>query len=194
MRWKKFTIAVSLLILGVSGHLDAQNPYNFMLLPEMVGFSPSVTRRPYYPAGAVDINVFPLTWMYGNTRRMHSRNALILNLGIREGEAIAIDNFGVSSFIPIYIKPRELQSEVASGVYIAPGVEMIFSREPFAVNYDVKLLLESGYSFPVENMTISAGLQGGLLYHSDNSDPTLMMKTIYLHFGVNVTVGFWHLF
>jgi hypothetical protein len=190
----KFIITVSLFLLGLSGGLQSQNPYNFLLLPEMIGFSPAVTRLPYYPDGAFDINVFPLTWMSGNTRRLNSRQSLILNLGVRKDEPIYLDNIGISSYAPIYIKDREPQSEMATGAYIAPGLEVTISPKPFAEILNIKILLEAGYSFPIENMTISAGVKGGFLLHSDTSDPMDMKEGIYSYFGVNVTIGFWHLF
>jgi hypothetical protein len=189
------TVLIGLMCIVFSGEVThAQNPYGFMILPEMVGVSPSVTRMPYYPKGAVDINVLPLTWMTPNTKRLNSRATLIMNLGIREGDPIRIDNFGVGTYSVIYFNKRVIMDEVASGPYIAPGLELTFSRDYLFDIFDIKALLEAGYSFPIEEMTITAGIKGGILYHSDISDIMMIREAVYPYFGINVTIGFWHLF
>lgn len=151
----------------------------------LLGFNPSITAEPFYEAGELDINIFPLVYLHTLTPRSDIRFTSILNLGIRE-EGNAISHIGFETAFPIYIIKKENKEIHSKGFFIAPVLSL--TRNILEEHNNIGLWLEPGFLQKLsENFSINLAVQVGTTYFNYDDDEDSWKG----HFGFKIIFGWW---
>ena len=175
---KALLLLLTVLIINAAYGQDEKR-FNF------IGINPSVTIEPYYEAGELDVNIFPIVYQRSITNRLDLRLASTINYGIRN-ENDKLSHIGLEVGAPIFFKKKEDRAEISKGFFIAPILSM--SRNNEANHTNIGTWIEPGYNMLFENkFALSIGLQiGGTYFINDSS-----ANTWGNHFGVIIIFGKW---
>jgi len=160
-------------------HAQEDKKYNF------IGINPGVTVEPYYEKGEFDINIFPLVYQRSLSKRFDIRLASTLNLGVRNN-GNGISHMGIETAFPIYLKKKEIKSEIPKGFFVAPILSL--GRNKMEAYNSIGLWVEPGYHLLFENnFAMTFGLQlGGTYFPHDNEQARWGN-----HFGIIIIFGKW---
>ena len=151
----------------------------------LLGFNPSITVEPFYDAGELDINIFPLVYLRTLSQRSDIRFTTILNLGIRE-EGNAISHIGFETALPIYFLKKENKAIHSKGFFIAPVLSL--ARNILDEHNNVGLWIEPGYLLKAsENFSLNLAVQVGTTYFNyDDAEDSWKG-----HIGLKIVLGWW---
>lgn len=150
-----------------------------------IGINPSVTKEKFYPKGAFDVNILPLTFETTVIQNLDARLILMMNYGFRS-TASALISTGAELSLPYYIHRGGFDDGIPKGFYVGPG--FAYTRNIHYSNNSFTAFVEPGYSFVWDDgFSLIIGLQYGQTYfrYDDGSRGQTQ------HFGVKVILGWW---
>lgn len=172
----KFVLVISLLCISLVS--ISQNAI-------FLGINPSVTKEKFYPKGAFDVNILPVTFEAPVIQNLDARLILLMNYGFRS-TASALISAGAELCLPYYIHRGGFDDGIPKGFYAGPG--LAYTRNIHYGHSNLTAFLEPGYSFVWDDgFSLIIGLQYGQTYF--NYDDGTRGQTT--HFGVKVILGWW---
>ena len=149
-----------------------------------IGLQPSFTKEKFYEKNEFDINVFPIVFQTGISKRVDARLITLANYHF--GNVAQFSDLGIELATPIFLKKKETPKSKSKGFFISPvlGLSTNLMNEHNTIN----AIAEAGYFFLIgEKFAISASFQYGRSFffysHKENTNVE--------HFGVKVNVGLW---
>ncbi len=152
--------------------------------PLFIGVQPGITKEPFYPKAAFDLNVVPLVLEIPATRRITLRLTTLANYHF--GEENQFSDLGLQLVAPVFLHKTKDLSEQPHGFYLAPVYG--FGRNLQNEHYTSTVAVEPGYLFRTnKRFTLSIGVQfGGSYFAYDDR-----ANEWHNHFGPKINLGWW---
>lgn len=149
-----------------------------------IGIQPSFTKEKFYEKNEFDINVFPIVFQTGISKRVDFRATALANYHF--GNAAQFSDLGIELATPIFWKKKESPKAKSQGIFLSPVIGL--SSNLMNDHNTVNTIIEGGYFFLIgEKLALSASLQYGRSFFYYHNGTTNNVE----HFGVKVNVGLW---